>query len=54
MKGRTMVMHGWQEISAQAAQTARQPNSLAATTKDGVRGPGGERKEERSERAGQW
>ncbi len=44
--GRAMVMHGGQVISAQAAQTARQPNSRPATTKDGARGPRGEREEQ--------
>jgi hypothetical protein len=40
-------------IIHEAAQTARQPNSPSATTKDGERGPGGQWEEQESERAGQ-
>jgi hypothetical protein len=40
-------------INAQEAQTARQPNSPAAITKDGERGPEGQKEEQHSEREGQ-
>jgi hypothetical protein len=46
-------MHGGQVISAQAAQTARQPNSHPATTKDGARGPRGEREGRSNSKEGQ-